>query len=73
MFHLEVLHKVEVSEHPNCTQRCFQIRQLKVTEAEVGNFKGLGRWYHSSLKKREGNEIKLQIRIAVIHNALTFL
>lgn len=49
MFHLEVLHKVEVSEHPDCAQCCFQVRQLKVAEAEVSDFKGLGRWYHSSL------------------------
>ena len=49
MFHLEVLHKVEVSEHPDCAQCRFQVRQLKVAEAEVSDFKGLGRWYHSSL------------------------
>lgn len=53
MLHLEVLHKVEVSEHPNCTQCCFHIRQLKVTEAEVSNFKGLGRWHNSSLNEEK--------------------
>lgn len=49
MSHLEALHKVEVSEHPDCAQRRFQVRQLKVAEAEVSDSKGLGRWHHSSL------------------------
>lgn len=53
VFHLEVLHKVEVGEHPDCAQRRFQVRQLEVAEAEVGDSQGLGRRHHGGLGSGE--------------------
>lgn len=42
VLHLEVLHEAEVSEHADCAQGRLQVGQLEVTEAELGDLKGLG-------------------------------
>lgn len=64
MFHLEILHKVKIGEHSNCTQRSFHVCQLKVAEVEVGEFEGLCRWYNCSLagnmKERQRENSKLR-------------
>lgn len=70
MLHLEALHEAEVSEHPDRAQGRLQVRQLEVTEAEVCDLEGLGRWHHGSLG-REEREKKLLPEAAADHEAFS--
>lgn len=61
MLHLEVLNQVEVGEHPDGAQRGFQVRQLEVAEAEVGDTQGLGRGHHGRLEEGAMREAQLTV------------